>query len=138
MVHTIVYLGRYNLNFDRLRSHNGAVNDFIMLDGEGTEKPAWKPSPKVDGIVFGYMEKGYEGVPQKEAYYCEAVGDVVLEKPIMLIPDRHTDGKRYGPASSQFGDVSAKTLLRDTIEQNPNQASQLEEIQHEFFGSLQG
>lgn len=137
MIHTILYLGRYSDNFDRLRSHTGRVGTFKRIDAKGNECPIDPPSEKVDGIVFGYMEKGYEGLSTKEAFYAVAVKDTVLETPIPLVPDRHTDGKRIGPSAPQFGSNSARVLLKDIIARNPSQAAELQAIYRNYFGPLQ-
>src|SRR5262245_3205591 len=119
MTHTIIYLGNYDLNFDRLRAHAGPVSRFLMLRQKGQPCPPAAPSDKVDGIVFGYLEKGDERLAAgKDACYVVTVGDVILANPLRLIPDRHTDGKWFGPAASQFGDSSARALLEDIIRQN--------------------
>jgi hypothetical protein len=135
MVHTILYLGRYSLNFERLRSHTGAVATFVRHDESGAEWPIEAPSLKVDGIVFGYMERGKEGLHTEDAFFAVAVGDIVLRNPIKLGRTRHTDGKGFGPSASQFGEASAQVLLEDIIQANPGQAAELQEIHRSFFSA---
>jgi hypothetical protein len=136
MTHTILYYGRYNQNFERLRKYEGPFRDFRVLDGKGRERQRQSPSKKVDGIVFGYMEKAKEGLPARERFFAVSVGDVVLEHPTVLKPDSHTDGKWFGPQPSQFGAESAKQLLTGIIEANTAQRTELLRIHHEFFGQL--
>jgi hypothetical protein len=135
MVHTIIYLGRYGINFEDLKSHPGRIATFVRHDESGGGWPIDPPSPKVNGIVFGYMEKGKEGLHSEDAFYAVAVGDTVLRNPIKLDRNRHTDGKGFGPAASQFGDAAARVLLDDIIHANPEQAAELHETRRDFFGA---
>jgi hypothetical protein len=114
MKHTLLYMGRLSLNFDDLSPDS---TEYAKADG--SKAPFNQPSSTTDGIVFGYMEK--------PGYRCFAVkvGDVVLDVPVQLEPDRHSDGKNYGPQPSQFGDASARALLADMIRYNPAQAEDI-------------
>ena len=116
MIHTILYYGRLDLNFQRLRKLG---DDFkIARPGSRDFTEVASPSGKVDGIVFGYMEKSHRGLGN--ARFCAVkVDDVVLDTPVLLKPERHTHGKGFGPRASQFGDVSARNLLADIIQHNP-------------------
>jgi hypothetical protein len=134
LIHTIIYLGRYSINYPRLHSL-GPVTGFVRLDGAGAESPIDAPSPKVDGIVFGYMERGYEGLSTEDAFCAVAVDDIVLDQKIKLVPDKHTDGKWFGPNSSTFGDTSARSLLEDIIRENPQQAAKLQAVYTQYFGT---
>jgi hypothetical protein len=133
MVHTILYLGRYSLNIGRLQEHKGPILVFERQIEEGVFLSTARPSNKVDGIVFGYMEKGYEGLSTKDSFHAVSVEDIVLDQTILLVPDRHTDGKWFGPSASQFGDDSARTLLRDIIAANPSKIEELEATYHRFL-----
>jgi len=82
----------------------------------------------VDGIAFGYMQDG-------DRFLAVRVKDVVLSKPIELHPNIHSGGKGFGPKPSQFGNKSAKKLLKDIIEANAKQEAELTQIYDEFFGS---
>ena len=135
MIHTIIYFGRYNLNFERLRSHPPPLATFMRHDESGAEWTIDEPSPKVDGMVFGYMQRGKEGLRTEDAFYAVAVGDIVLQNPIRLNRSRHTDGKGFGPSASQFGDASARALLEDIMRSNPAQATELREVERDFFGT---
>lgn len=107
MVHTILYFGHFDRNFRSLHSETTTYRD-----RDGVEKDAEEASPKVDGCHFRYMEcRGRE-------FVAVGVDDVVLRAPVLLIPERHTDGKGFfgGP---QFGDDAAMRLLVDMIIANP-------------------
>lgn len=134
MIHTIIYFGRYNLNFERLRAHPPPFARFMRHGESGVEQAINEPSPRVDGIVFGYMEKGMEGLHTEDAFWAVAVGDIVLQNPIKLDRLRHTDGKGFGPSASQFGDASARALLEDIIRENPSQVTELQEVRQDYFG----
>ena len=134
MIHTILYLGRYRLNIGRLHEHTGSILTFKRLIEDGVFLPTAGPSDKVDGIVFGYMEKGYEGLSTKDAFHAVSVEDIVLDQTILLVPDRHTDGKWFGPSPSKFGDNSARALLRDIIAANPAKVAELKEVYQRYFG----
>lgn len=104
----------------------------MRLDGEGKERPIGPAAEKVDGIVFGFMEEASER-PKKDRFHEVAVEDIVLDNPLLLIPDRHTDGKSFGPSASQCGDDSAKALLDDIIRDNPAQVAALGEVRQRYF-----
>lgn len=107
MVHTILYFGHFDRNFRTLAS-----NTVTYLDREGVEKPVDEASPKVDGLRFRYMEcRGKE-------FVAVGVDDVALRAPVLLISERHTDGKGFF-APPQFGDDSAMRVLVDMIIANP-------------------
>lgn len=134
MIHTVLYLGRYGLNIGRLSEHKGSIRSFKRQNEKGAFLPMVGPSAKVDGIVFGYMERGYEGLSTKDAFHAVSVEDIMLDQTLLLVPVRHTDGKWFGPSPSQFGDDSARTLLSDIIAANPAKAGDLGAIYQQFFG----
>jgi hypothetical protein len=74
--------------------------------------------------------------PGKDACYASTVGDIILANPLRVVPDKHTDGKWFGPAASQFGDCSARALLEDIIRQNPDQAGELQGVYRKYFETL--
>jgi hypothetical protein len=130
MIHTILYYGRFDLNFERLHS---TKEKFTVMRPDN--KGFWNvesPSDKVDGIVFGYMEKSKQGLENR--FFAVKIEDIILGNPVQLVPDSHTDGKGFGPKPSQFGDLSAMQLLRDIIAQNPDQKINLQEIYNRYFG----
>ena len=135
MRHTIIYHGRYSLNFDRLQTCKDNPPDFKGLDEENNTWEIDAPSRNVNGIVFGYMEKGKAQLPDSERFFAIRVENVVLDNPVKLERDVHTDGKGFGPKSSQFGDESANRLLNDIIKANPQQKAALINIHNRFFSS---
>jgi hypothetical protein len=114
MKHALFYMGKFSLNFDELSAES---TEYVKPDG--SKAPFGEPSVSTDGITFGYMEK--------PGHRCFAVkvGDVMLDVPVQLEPDRHSDGKNHGPQPAQFGDESARALLADTIRRNPAQAEDI-------------
>lgn len=135
MRHTIIYHGRYSLNFDRLQACKDNPSEFKGLDEENNTWEIDVPSRKVNGIVFGYMEKGKVQLPDSERFFAVRVENIVLDNPVKLERDVHTDGKGFGPKSSQFGDESANRLLNDIIKANPLQKAALMNIYSRLFGS---
>ena len=133
MTHTIIYLGNLDKNLARLREH-GRVRAFKRIDADGNERDIDARADKADGIVFGYMEEGGKGIAEAERFFAVAVERIVLDKPVRLIPDRHTDGKKFGPSASQFGDSSARALLGDIIRDNPGQTTELRATWRADFG----
>lgn len=84
MLHTILYFGHFDRNFRALNSDTSTYRD-----RDGAAKAAEEPSPKVDGCRFRYMEcRGRE-------FVAVGVDDLVLRAPVLLIPERHTDGKGF-------------------------------------------
>jgi hypothetical protein len=107
MNHTILSFGHFDRNFRELTAETTTCRD-----KDGKEKDVEEASAKVDGFRFRYMEcKGKE-------FVAVGVDDVVLRAPVLLIPERHTDGKGFFSAP-QFGDDSAMHLLVDMIIENP-------------------
>jgi hypothetical protein len=121
MIHSIGYLGPYDTNIGRIASNS---DQYLRKDGTAGDIDAWPDA--VDGIFFGYLEK-----PGREFFAVRAtyLDDVVnVGNPVRLDPPRHTDGKKFGPQPSQFGDDSARNLLQDLIGANPAQADDLKAI----------
>jgi hypothetical protein len=118
MKHSIGYLGRFERSFASLRP---GVREYVRENGsvgQAHERPK-----DVDGLFFGYMEcDGKRYVAVRVQY---AGDDVTFSNPVPLDPPRHTDGKRFGPNPSRFGDDSAERLLIDLIAANPAQAPEL-------------
>lgn len=132
MTHTILYLGRLGLNFKRL--HDDKRNFRILRPDNKGLLTVDRPSEKVNGIVFGYMENSQQGLDDEHRFSAVRVQDIVLKKPIQLVPRLHTDNKRFGPIASHFEDRSAKKLLSDIIAENPEQKGELIEIYNRYFG----
>jgi hypothetical protein len=107
VIHTILYFGSFDRNFRDL-----GPNTITYVDKDGVKKDAELATAKVDGLKFRYMQR-----PGQE-FLAVAVGDIVLRAPILLIPERHTDGKGFSHAP-YFGDESAAHLLVDMVVANP-------------------
>lgn len=107
MTHTILYYGNFLRNF---RTLEPTTSTCVNKTGEIGEVE--KATAKVDGLQFRYME-----LPDKE-FVAVGVGDIVLRAPVLLVQERHTDGKGFfsGP---HFGDDSAMRLIVDMIVANP-------------------
>jgi hypothetical protein len=117
----IGYLGRFERSFGDLKP---GVNEYLREDGsrgQVDERPQ-----NVDGVFFGYMECDSKRFVAVRAEYED--DDIVLANPVPLQPQRHTDGKSFGPNPSRFGDESAERLLIDMIAKTPDQAQQLKRI----------
>ena len=133
MIHTIIYHGKFALlNWDRLHAQRDHLDDFQYVDQEGHLRPLDPPSPKVDGLVFGFMEK--PGLDLDHRYFAVRVEDVVLDHEVQLVACLHTDRKGHGPKPTQFGDESARRLLEDMMEENPEQRALLTELRRRTFG----
>jgi hypothetical protein len=114
MKHTILYRGHISLNFNRLRSD---TTKYVTVDGMEMPEPGKLKS--VDGIAFGYMEgRGKE-------FFAVSVENVILDAPIRIDTDRHTDGKGFPPQGAIFGDESAQRLLADILRANPSRAEEI-------------
>jgi hypothetical protein len=114
MTHTILYYGNFDRNFHRLTV---ATKTYLNADGE--ELKVEHASKNADGLRFRYMEmpfKQFVAVGVEEPRDDRRV--IVLRAPVLLISERHTDGKGFfnGP---HFGDDSAMNLLVDMIVANP-------------------
>ncbi len=135
MIHTILYHGRFTPNFERLKGSSGKFK-YLSTDGE-VLCSVESPSEKVNGIVFGYMEKSKIAGDDKRGFFAVKVDNIVLKHPLELKPSKHTDDKGYGPGGgSLFGDESAQQLLRDIIAINPQLESDLMSIYEKTFGKL--
>jgi len=107
MAHTILYLGPLDLNFRNLR---GDTDRYVNADDK--TMPADEPSKNARGIRFGYMQRGNE-------FFAVRVDKLVLRAPVLLVCERHTDGKGFGPNASLLKDVAAMRILVDAIIANP-------------------
>ena len=123
MLHTILYQGWFDQSFERFKAGN--------LDYARKKDGRWavvdKPSDKVDGIILGYMQDA-------EGFVAVRAGNVILVEPVRLVPERHTDGKRFLKAPL-FGDVAAQALLKDMMDKNPNQKDRLQALYNRVFGT---
>lgn len=123
MSHRLIYKGRFSLSFDQLTPDTTHYN---RPDGE--EAAHDEPSQSVDGLVFGYMEK------PGPKYLAATVDPVVLDVPMLLDPERHCDGKGFGPSPSRFGGESARRLLVDAMRANSHQAEAILEHAWDVIG----
>jgi hypothetical protein len=126
MKHSIAYHGPLYVNRELLVQ--GATR---YKRRDGTERAIPEPGQSVHGIRFGCMQ----GAQADEFYAVRAMRsgrDVIFEKPVLLEPSSHTDGKGFAPSPTTFGDESAKRLLRDAIAINPSQAEELKRIAKEL------
>ena len=137
MIHTIIYHGRYSLNFEPLQRFKGDPRYFTRKAVGEKVSALDDPCTKVNGIVFGYMQNGGEGLPAADSFFAVRVQDIVLEHAVKLVPSLHTDNKWFGPSPSQFGDGSAETLLKDIMEANPAQRADLMRTYRHFFGGAE-
>jgi hypothetical protein len=131
MIHTIIWHGRLDLNFDRLRSNTRFR--IQRADGHGYLDVLERPA-KVDGIAFGYMHTS-KRVGNDGEFYAVKVENIVLQHPVRLNPGLHTDGKSFGPNGYTYlGDESAKRLMGDVIAANHEQEAELMNIYAQYFG----
>lgn len=106
-VHTILYFGPFDQNFRHLTSKTTTYRD-----RNDVEKDAELATPAVTGLRFRYMQRS------KDEFLAVGVDDLVLRAPVLIISERHTDGKGFanGP---HFGADSAMRLLIDMALVNP-------------------
>src|SRR5713226_8886514 len=101
MIHSIGYHGPFDPNFKRLKP---GVTSYERRDQSRKKIP--KPSRRVDGVRFGYMEK-----PLKEfvAVRAQFAGiDVILRRELDLPPrGRRMAGKGFGPKPTHLDDAAA-------------------------------
>jgi hypothetical protein len=115
MIHTIRYFGNFEQSFRQLRAETD-----VYFDRKGkTAKPVGKVSDKVNGLVFRYMQ-----MPGKDEFVAVGVERIVLRAPVLLVTERHTDGKGFFE-DPLFGDDSAMRLLVDMIIANPERRDAL-------------
>ncbi len=128
-VHTIVYHGRFNLNYERLKAD---PENFQIIKEDGSLRSVLPPLAKATGLVFGNMER--KGVPETEHFCIVRVDDIVLESPVNLDLKRHTGGKGLGPRGCLFGDEYAQNLMDDLVEANAAQKQGLLALAQRFLG----
>jgi hypothetical protein len=103
MIHTFLRFGRLDHDFRHLTPET-----LTRRDKTGVEVA----TAKVNGFQFPYMQCG------GEVFVAVGVEGVVLRVPLLLILERHTEGKGFctGP---HIGDEAAMHLLVDMIVENP-------------------
>ena len=117
MTHQIIYCGAFDRNFT---TFSGNASKYKDADGETVAIS--DPGERVDGIVFGYMEK-----PDKQ-FVAVRANDLKFKKPLLLDRQRHMGGKGFGPIGSLLGDSSARQLLEDAAALNPADAVAIHEL----------
>ncbi len=133
MTHAIGYLGCFERDFSSI-----GPRFTKYTNREGVKKAVDVRPSNVDGVWFAYMEgPGMEYFAVRAQY---GTRDIFLKTPVRLIPERHTDGKGFGPQQSRFGDESASRLLRDIIAANSDLANELKALAEDagFRGLDQG
>lgn len=120
MIHAIVYLGPFELNFGLLSPRTLA---YVLPSG--VQRGIKRVPAKVEGLVFGCMQDG-------DDYQAVKASDIILKAPVKIVPGVHTplkrrgQGKGFGPSQYTFiGDGEALQLLRDMAEQNRAQRHSL-------------
>jgi hypothetical protein len=126
MRHAIGYHSPFEENFASLRP---GVHSYRRRDG--VERPLPKWPARVDGVRFGFMQKGRQFVAVRAS---RGQLDVVLKTPVSLRRAKHTDGKGLGPTPTTFGDEAALRLLDDMAAQNQSQRGLLEALERQITG----
>jgi hypothetical protein len=122
MRHALMYHGSYEANFSKMKA--GATS-FLGSDGSQAEIPDWPP--EADGLRIGYMEKA--GKRFVAVRVMDNKSDVMLGNELLIDPPSHMGyGKRFGHEPTIIEDDTAKQLLNDIIEKNPDQRAELKAI----------
>ena len=125
MKHIMRWLGRIENNYKDLQPN---PTQFITST---RAVASVSPFPSdFEGIRFYCMENMKSG---KSIGHVVMVENIKLSPPLLLDYEKHTDGKRIGPAGCSFGDKSAKTLLIDIAGQNPDQREAISQIYEKHF-----
>ncbi len=124
MRHAIGYHGPFQENFPFLQV---GVQSYRGRDGRERPLPKWPAG--VDGVRFGFMQKGRQFVAVRAS---RGQVDVVLKNPVSLRRARHTDGKGVGPTPTTFGDEAALRLLDAMVTLNPSQRAPLEALERQI------
>ena len=122
MRHALMYQGSFEKNFASLAS---GARSFVGSDEREHEIPAWPEN--VDGLRVGYMEKA--GKRFVAVRVMDDKADIMLDNELLLDPPSHMGyGKRFGHEPTIIEDDTAKQLLNDIIEKNPDQRAELKAI----------
>ena len=117
-----MYHGSFEANFSKMKA--GATS-FSGSDGSQREIPDWPA--EADGLRIGYMEKA--GTRFVAVRVMDDKADVMLDNELLIDPPSHMGyGKRFSPEPTIIEDDTAKHLLNDIIEKNPDQAAELKAI----------
>jgi len=122
MSHALMYHGSFESNFSSMKS---GAKSFIGSDGSEHAIPDWPD--EADGLRIGYMEKA--GKRFVAVRVMDDKADVMLGNELLLDAPSHLGyGKRFGHEPTIIADDSAKQLLNDIIEKNPDQRAELKAI----------
>jgi hypothetical protein len=122
MSHALMYHGGFEANFSKMKS--GATT-FLGSDGAERVIPDWPD--EADGLRIGYMEKAGKRFVAVRVTHDKS--DVMLENELLIDPPSHMGyGKRFSPEPTIIEDDTAKQLLNDIIEKNPEQRAALKAI----------
>jgi hypothetical protein len=117
-----MYHGSFEANFSRMKS--GATS-FVGSDGSEHAIQDWPD--EADGLRIGYMEKA--GKRFVAVRVMDDKADVMLGNELLLDPPSHMGyGKRFSHEPTIIEDDTAKQLLNDIIEKNPDQRAELKAI----------
>ncbi len=122
MPHALMYHGSFEANFSKMKS--GATT-FLGSDGSEHVIPDWPD--EADGLRIGYMEKA--GKRFVAVRVMDDKADVMLANELLIDAPSHMGyGKRFSPEPTIIADDTAKQLLNDIIEKNPDQRAELKAI----------
>ena len=117
MRHAYLYAGAFESNYTGLKP---GTQTYMNTDGAESDL-TWPD--KIDGVRVSYMEKA------GKKFYAVRVQhddhDVVLENPVHIDPERHSNNRRLGPEPLRVTDDEASALLDDIIRDNPDKQAEL-------------
>jgi hypothetical protein len=117
-----MYHGSFEANFSKMKA--GATS-FLGSDGSQAAIPDWPT--EADGLRIGYMEKA--GKRFVAVRVMDNKADVMLGNELLIDPPSHMGyGKRFSHEPTIIEDDTAKQLLNDIIEKNPDQRAELKAI----------
>lgn len=117
-----MYHGGFEANFSKMKS---GASHFVGSDGAERAIPEWPA--EADGLRIGYMEKAGKRFVAVRVMHDNA--DVMLGNELLIDPPSHMGyGNRFSPEPTVIEDDTAKRLLNDIIEKNPDQRSELKAI----------
>jgi len=124
--HEVQYLGAYtpkNVANLKKQAKSGGIREYFVGASRGP-RPT-EPSRKGNGILFGYIERAKKGWGRQ--FFCISANGILVATPLPLDPKQHTDGKGFFP-SFLISDKSAKNMLDDLMKINPENESELGQI----------
>ncbi|AHG89805.1 hypothetical protein J421_2268 [Gemmatirosa kalamazoonensis] len=124
MAHALMYHGGFDRNHPLLKP---GASTFQGSDGSERVLPPWPAEAR--GARIGYMERS--GKKFVAVRVLDDQADVVLAHPVLIDETRHLGyGKRFGAEPTIIQDETARVLLEDLIERNPEQRAELIAIRH--------